>query len=164
MLHVEVRSPVSLRPDESSQASANKCRLAGNEKVLFSKMNKIKTRFKTKLLRPANRVKGDSWTFLLLPKNASARLPSRGMTAVEGTMNGFAFQAVLEPDGRKGHWLKVERKLSKAAGADTGDTVTLEITPASQDFEPKVPPDLRKALSAAAPKARTVWSDITPVA
>src|SRR6202008_3800501 len=52
-------------------------------------------RFKAKLCRPAESAKTRSWSFLVLPKNASAKLPSRGMTAVEGTLNGFPFQATL---------------------------------------------------------------------
>src|SRR5258708_30182877 len=84
-----------------------------------------KIRFKAKLFRPAESEKAGSWTFLVLPKNASAKLPSRGMTAIEGAINGFAFQATLEPDGQKSHWLKVERKLSEAAGAHAGDVVAL---------------------------------------
>jgi len=123
-----------------------------------------KIRFKAKLLRPAESAKkADSWRFLMLPKTASAKLPSRGMTAVEGTINGYSFQAVLEPDGQKSHWLKVDRKLREAAGADAGDIVTLEIAPAAEEPEPTVPADLRKAL-VAAPKARKLWSDITTVA
>jgi hypothetical protein len=50
----------------------------------------------------------------------------------------------------------------EAAGADAGDVVTLEIAPAAEEPEPTVPADLRKALAAAAPKARKLWSDITP--
>src|SRR6266481_9911370 len=123
-----------------------------------------KIRFKAKLCRPAERDKAGSWTFLVLPKNASAKLPSRGMTAIEGTLNGFPFQATLEPDGQKSHWLKVARKLSEAAGAEAGDVVTLDIAPAAEEPEPAVPSDLRKALAAAAPKARALWSTITPVA
>jgi hypothetical protein len=122
-----------------------------------------KIRFKAKLFRPAESAKAGSWTFLTLPKNASAKLPSRGMTAIEGTINGFAFQAMLEPDGQKSHWLKVDRKLSEAAGAKAGDVVTLEIAPAAEEPQPEVPADLRKAL-ATAPKARALWSDITPIA
>jgi hypothetical protein len=125
-------------------------------------MTKTLIRFKAKLFRPAESEKAGSWTFLVLPKNASAKLPSRGMTPIEGTINGSPFQAALEPDGEKSHWLKVDRKLSEAAGADAGDVVTLEIAPAGKDTEPEVPTDLRKALAAAAPKTRTVWSDITP--
>src|SRR5438045_723170 len=110
-------------------------------------------RFKAKLFRPAESEKAGSWTFLTLPKNASAKLPSRGMTPIEGTINGYPFQATLEPDGQKSHWLKVDRKLREAAGADAGDIVTLEIAPAAEEAEPTaVPADLRKALAAAAPK------------
>jgi hypothetical protein len=123
-----------------------------------------KIRFKAKLCRPADSGKIRSWGFLVLPKNASAKLPSRGMTAIEGTLNGFPFQATLEPDGQKSHWLKVDRKLSEAAGAEAGDIVTLDIAPAAEEPEPAVPSDLRKALTAAAPKARALWSDITPIA
>ena len=169
-LGVELRH---LRRGEKCQASVNNCCLAETQLVLSSQMTKTacNIRFKAKLLRPAmeparpradQREKGDSWTFLILPKNASAKLPSRGMTAIEGTINGSPFQATLEPDGQKSHWLKVDRKLREAAGAEAGDVVTLEIAPAAEEPEATVPADLRKALAAAAPKARALWLDITP--
>src|SRR5438552_17690828 len=103
-------------------------------------------RFKAKLFRPAESDKAGSWTFLTHPKNASAKLPSRGMTAIEGAINGIPFQAMLEPDGQKSHWLKVDRKMREVVGADAGDIVTLEITPAAEEPEPTIPADLRKAL------------------
>ena len=122
-----------------------------------------KIRFKATLFRPAATAKVVSWTFLTLPKNASAKLPSRSMTSVEGSINGLPFQATLEPDGQGSHWLRVERKMREAAGADAGDVVTLEIAPSREEPEPRVPADLRTAL-AAAPKAWATWSDITPLA
>ncbi len=123
-----------------------------------------KIRFSATLFRPAAATaKAVSWTFLTLPKEASAKLPSRGMTSVEGTLNGSPFRATLEPDGQGGHWLKVGRKMREVAGAEAGDVVTLEIAPVAAEPEPRVPADLRKAL-AAAPKARELWSDITPTA
>ena len=114
-------------------------------------------RFTAKLVRPAAPARA-SWTFLILPKDASAKLPSRSMTAVEGTINGVSFQATLEPDGQKSHWLKVHRKLQGAAKAHIGDIVMPEIAPA--ELEPRLPPHLRKAL-ATAPQARVLWSEIT---
>ncbi|MGH8529972.1 MAG: YdeI/OmpD-associated family protein [Nevskiales bacterium] len=122
----------------------------------------FKIRFRATLFRPAETAKGGSLT-LLLPKNVSAKLPSRGMTAVEGTLNGLPFRATLEPDGQRSHWLRVHRKMREAAGADAGDVVTLEIAPAGEDPEPRVPADLRKAL-VAKPSAWALWSDITPIA
>ena len=49
------------------------------------------------------------------------------------------------------------------AGADAGDTVTVEITRAGEEPELRVPVDLRQAL-AAAPRAQASWADITPLA
>ena len=102
-----------------------------------------------------------SWTLLQLPKSASAKLPSRGMTMVAGSINDFRFQAALEPDGKGSHWLKVDKAMSKAIKADAGDSVTLAIEPVKEWSEPTVPADLKKALSAT-PKAQATWKDITP--
>jgi hypothetical protein len=88
--------------------------------------------FKARLLRPASNGRAVSWSFLVLPQSASARLPTRAMTSVEGTLNGVPFRAPLQPDGRKSHWLKVTRRLRESAGAAMGDTVQLEISPAAR--------------------------------
>src|SRR5262245_36754085 len=91
-----------------------------------------KIRFNATLFRPvatANPRKAVSWTFLNLPQEASAKLPARGMVSVEGTLNGSPFQATLDPDGKGGHWLKVDQKLREAAGTEAGDVVRLEIRP-----------------------------------
>ncbi|MFO0973262.1 MAG: YdeI/OmpD-associated family protein [Phycisphaerae bacterium] len=105
-----------------------------------------------------------TWSFLKLPGEASARLPSRGQTTVAGTFNGRPFQATLQPDGHGGHWLKVDRALRESAGASPGDVVALEIAPVVEEPEPKLPADFRKALAAAEAKVRAAWADITPAA
>lgn len=120
-------------------------------------------RFSARLFRPEATEKTGSWTLLTLPKNASAKLPSQGMTMVEGTINGFPFRAALEPDGQGSHGLRVNEALQDAAGAHAGDTVTVEITRAGEEPETRVPMDLRKAL-AAAPPAQALWADITAMA
>lgn len=105
-----------------------------------------------------------SSTITRLPDHVSARLPSRGQVAVEATINGHPFATVLEPDGVKGHWIRVEEELRRAAGLRVGDnvSVTLEVIP---DWpEPDVPDDLAQALAAAPPHIRQMWADITPMA
>ena len=119
-------------------------------------------RFRATLLRP-DTPRRAAWSFLVLPADASATLPTRGMTTVDGTIEGHRFQATLEPDGQGSHWLKVSRALRETADAVVGDTVALEITPVLVEPEPRVPVDVRKAL-AAAPAARAQWSSLTPVA
>ncbi|HEX7379602.1 MAG TPA: YdeI/OmpD-associated family protein [Pirellulales bacterium] len=108
-------------------------------------------------------IKIDSWTVLALPKSASAKLPSRGMCVVTGTINGLGFEAPLEPDGKGSHWFCVDDAMSDATGTVAGDTVALVIGPAAEWPEPQVPADLNQAL-AAAPEAHHLWSDITTAA
>ena len=102
-----------------------------------------------------------AWTLLRLPKGASAKLPSRGMVMAEGTINGVRFQAAFEPDGKGGHWLKVDEAMRKAIKANAGDAAKLAIEPVKRWPEPRVPGDLRKAL-AADRQAHYLWMDITP--
>jgi hypothetical protein len=103
------------------------------------------------------------WTIVTLPEDASAGLPSRGQVAVEGAINGHRFQAVLEPDGRRGHWLKVDKGLQDALGAGEGEIVSLEVEPTRQWPEPDIPKDFRAAL-ADAPDISELWGDITSMA
>jgi hypothetical protein len=104
-----------------------------------------------------------SWTLLRLPKSASAKLPSRGMTMVTGTINGFRFKTVLEPDGKGSHWFQVDKTMLESSGADTGDSIMLAIEPTKEWTEPEVPEDLKSTL-ALTPQAYTLWEKITPMA
>jgi hypothetical protein len=118
--------------------------------------------FSARLFRPKANEKIGSCT-LTLPKNASAKLPFRGMTTVEGMINAFPFRGALEPNGKGSHCLRVNKTMRDAAGADALGTVTVEITRAGEEPEIRVPMDLRKAL-AAAPLAQAGWEGITPMA
>jgi hypothetical protein len=99
-----------------------------------------------------------------LPQKASVKLPSRGQVAVQGTINGHGFQTVLEPDGKSGHWMRIDRKLQQTAAAGAGDVATLEIEPLKDWPEPNVPQDLETALATAPQKIQDLWKDITPMA
>ncbi len=119
--------------------------------------------FETKL------VKIDSWTILVLPVEASAKLPSRGMIMVSGTLNNIPFKTLLEPDGRYGpgkkpsHWFRPSDKLLKEAHVAAGDIVKVILEPTKEWIEPEVPDDFKKTLSTS-PKAFALWNDITPLA
>ncbi len=104
-----------------------------------------------------------NWTILRLPESASAKLPSRGMVLVEGTINGFPAKIVLEPDGKGGHWFRADASLREAANIIAGDPVTVAVEPSKAWPEPEVPPDLNQAL-ASDPQAKALWVQITPMA
>jgi hypothetical protein len=119
--------------------------------------------FETKLF------KINEWTILRLTEDASAKLPSRGMTMVSGTMNGIPFKTVLEPDGKYGpgkrpsHWFSPDKKVLDEARATAGDTVQVSLETTKEWIEPEVPEDVKKAL-ATSPKAEALWKDITLMA
>ncbi|MBM6401196.1 YdeI/OmpD-associated family protein [Phycicoccus sonneratiae] len=93
-----------------------------------------------------------------LPADASAALPSRGQVAVTGTLDDEPFDTVVEPDGRRGHWIRL-------SGNDIGtQPVELELVVAEEWPEPEVPADLAGALADAPAHIREVWDDITPMA
>lgn len=119
--------------------------------------------FNAKLQRPTALIGTAPWAFVVLPADVSNTLPRRGRTTVDGTLNGHAFQATLEPDGQLSHWLRVPGGLLKSAGAAIGDVATFSIVPVVQEPEPHVPADLQAAL-AAAPKSRAVWDATTTIA
>lgn len=100
---------------------------------------------------------------LALPPDASAKLPSKGMNSVEGTINGAAFISTLEPDGNGGHLLRMDKEFCESVGVNVGDKIELEFTSTKVDPEPKVPSDLQKVLEADK-EAKELWQDITSLA
>ena len=106
----------------------------------------------------------DDTSLVRLPSSASEQLPSRGQVAVRATIDGHPFETVVEPDGRRGHWVRVDQPLQQAMGMDPGDTAELTLEVASDWPEPDVPPDLEAALAAAPTKVRNLWGELTPMA
>jgi hypothetical protein len=111
---------------------------------------------------PISRI--DTATVIRLPESASRALPSRGQVAVLGSFDGVPFQAVLEPDGDAGHWMRVPDSLRRDGGLEAGAVVTLDITVTKDWPEPTVPDDLGRALASAPTVTQEHWHDITPMA
>jgi hypothetical protein len=106
----------------------------------------------------------DDTVLVQLPARASAQLPSRGQVAVHATVGGHPFDTVLEPDGRKGHWVRLDTALQRAGGIGPGDAAKVTLEVATHWPEPDVPDDLASALGAAPTRVRDAWKDITPMA
>ena len=121
------------------------------------------SRFDATLRRPADPKDEDGWAFVVLPKTVSDAFPRRGRTSMQGNINGHPFAATLEPDGQLSHWFKVPAALMQAAGVAAGDSVTLEASPAPDEQEPAVPPELEEMLDAS-PPARACWNATTTIA
>src|SRR4051812_47164413 len=94
----------------------------------------------------------ESSTIVRLPVQASQQLPSRGQVAVTATIGDQRFRTVVEPDGMRGHWLKLNDGVVRAGGIGAGDSVDVTLEVAQDWPEPEVPPDLAAALESASPK------------
>jgi uncharacterized protein YdeI (YjbR/CyaY-like superfamily) len=80
---------------------------------------------------------------------------------VRGTINGFAFESSIFPNGNGTHHMMLNKAILTGAKVGPGDAVQVEMAP---DTEPRVyeaPDDLKKALAKNA-KARTTWESLAP--
>lgn len=121
------------------------------------------SQFKARPLRPVAGGGERSWAFVVLPRETSAKLKRRGRTTVSVTMNGHRFIAMLEPDGCKSHWLRIDDAELQSAKAEIGREAQFEIAALDREPEPKVPEDLADALSAA-PASQATWIATTTIA
>ena len=81
-----------------------------------------------------------------IPQSASERLPSRGLVMVQGMVNGAAFQAPLEPDGKGGHWLEMGDAPGAGWEGMLGQTLSFDIHPSEVWPEPEIPADILDAI------------------
>jgi hypothetical protein len=90
---------------------------------------------------------GGAWTFLEMPFSVEKEFGTKARVAVAGTMNGFAFQNSLMPNGDGTHSMMVSKALRAGANAAPGDIVTVVIAVDQSERVVNVPPELSKALS-----------------
>ncbi len=100
--------------------------------------------------------KADAPAVLHLPHAVSQQL--RGMTTVEGTINGHAFRAALETGASGSLRLRVNKAMRDGAGASAGDTVQIAIL--GPEPEPEVPAELQAAF-ASSTAVQALWQDLT---
>ena len=103
---------------------------------------------------------GNSWHYLIVPREASDRLGTRARVPIRGTVNGVEFRNSLLPDGKGGFTLVVNGELRSAASVQKGDWVKVD---ADVDTAPRivrVPPDLRAALTKS-PAAREFFRTLS---
>lgn len=105
-----------------------------------------------------------SQVIVCVPKQESAKLPSRGQVSAAGRIHGYEYSTVLEPDGCWGHWLRIDQEWMSSIGLEVGDTVCVELTTTNNWPEPVVQKDLAEALEKAPQVVKDTWHDITPMA
>lgn len=122
-----------------------------------------KSQFIARPQRPIESGGDHSWSFVVLPVEVSATLQRRGRTTVMVSINGHSFEALLEPDGHKSHWLRIGDAELQSAHAAIGREAKFVIAALGQEREPELPADFAKALGAD-PEALATWASTTTVA
>ena len=120
----------------------------------------MKADFTAAPLKPAN---GQSWAFVVLPHAASEKLARRGRITVIAAINGYSFEVMLEPDGKKSHWLQISKEQLELSGAAIGTDAQFEIVAVNEEPEPQVPADFATALHGSS-DAYDTWQATTTIA
>ena len=100
-----------------------------------------------------------SWMGVEVPERVTERLRTRGLVAVEGSVNGFAFRGSLAPTGR-GHFMCLKKAFREDCGVQPGQTVQIVLRPVRERPILKVPAELEAALAANA-EARRWWDALS---
>jgi hypothetical protein len=89
-----------------------------------------------------------AWTFLTIPFSVEKEFGTKARVAVTGTINGFAFQNSLMPNGDGTHSMSVSKALLAGARAAAGDLVTVAMAVDTSERVVEIPPELTQALAA----------------
>ncbi|MFR0639040.1 YdeI/OmpD-associated family protein [Glutamicibacter soli] len=96
-------------------------------------------------------------------QESSDRLPSRGQVAVELSGACDTVTVVLDPDGRKGHWLSIDGSGPVDIDAEPGSKLAFTAQLCGSWPETEVPGDLSAALKDT-PELDGTWAGLTPMA
>ncbi len=90
---------------------------------------------------------GLGWVIARVPFEVAKAWPVRRGLRVRGEIDGFAFRTSLFAySEREGHFLLVNKKMQKAAGASIGSQVRISLEPDLEERLATVPPELALAL------------------
>ncbi|MBI5709542.1 MAG: DUF1905 domain-containing protein [Candidatus Eisenbacteria bacterium] len=102
-----------------------------------------------------------SWTTIVLPKSASAKLGTRARVPVAGTINDFGFRSSAFPTSGGTHHIMVNREMREGAGVEAGDRARVVIEVDTRSRPVVLPPALRKAL-AGSKTAKAAFEKLPP--
>jgi uncharacterized protein YdeI (YjbR/CyaY-like superfamily) len=91
---------------------------------------------------------GLGWVVAWLPFDVASAWKKMVRLRVKVEVGGEVFRTSLFPDAQRGgHFVLVNKKMQKAAGAGVGAMVDFTVAPDLEEREPTVPPELAKLLN-----------------
>jgi uncharacterized protein DUF1905/bacteriocin resistance YdeI/OmpD-like protein len=104
---------------------------------------------------------GGSWTFVDVPFDCEEVFGTRSRVSVCGSINGFAFQNSLMPNGDGTHSMAVNKTLQAGAKARPGDTVSVIMELDKKKRVVELPSELRAVLKSN-PAALKIYKSLSP--
>ena len=84
----------------------------------------------------------NEWLIIQLPQDISEQLPTRGLVLATVTLNQTSINFPFEPDGKGGHFYKLDDTNLDTKTLKAGDPVTVAFSISKEGFEPPLPKDV----------------------
>jgi len=104
----------------------------------------MQKKFKTRL---ENIGPSGAWMHVRIPFDVEKTFGTKARLSVKGTINGFAFQTSIFPDGEGNHTMMVNKTMRNGAKAVGGDIVEMVLEPDAAPRTVEVPADLKTLLT-----------------
>jgi uncharacterized protein YdeI (YjbR/CyaY-like superfamily) len=88
-----------------------------------------------------------NWVIVRIPFDVAKVWGSRGRMKVKGDINGFPFRTSLFPTGEGKHYLLVNKRMQKGAGASVGKSAQVRLEPDTEERIITVPEELERAMA-----------------
>lgn len=119
--------------------------------------------FNARLRRPAQPGSTHGWGFVLVPEDVSSTLSRRGRLAAELQIGTHMVTVLLEPDGKRGHWLRLDADVIEKTRLQFGTDMSATLVLPAEEPSPAVPPDFAAMLTQH-PDAHATWQSTTTIA
>jgi hypothetical protein len=116
----------------------------------------MQKKFKTRL---ENVGPSGAWLHVKIPFDVEKTFGTKARLSVKGTINGFAFQSSIFPDGEGKHTMMINKAMQKGANAVRGDVVDMVLEPDTEPRIVEVPTDLKTLLTKS--KTKDVFEKMT---
>lgn len=113
--------------------------------------------FKTKI---ESKGPNEAWSSIEIPFDVEKTFGSRGRVSVKASIGKEVFHTSIFPNGDGTHHMMFNKAMKKAAGAEPGDSITVNLE-RDKGEEPEHPAHLKKALKANA-KVAAKFKALTP--
>jgi Bacteriocin-protection, YdeI or OmpD-Associated/Domain of unknown function (DUF1905) len=107
--------------------------------------------------------RADHHSFATVASEISKSYLRRGRITAELTVGESSFEALMEPDGKLGHWFVIPPSVMKKEALEPGRKISFSLTKLAKQPEPTLPRYFLNLLKKSS-TAQTTWKEVTTLA